>query len=373
MKIIHTESSWGWGGQEIRILTESSEFIRHGHDVTVVADPRSTIAQRAADFKVPVVHTVLRAKRLPDLLGLHATLRSLKPEVVVCHSSTDHWLSAVARLALTERPAIVRARHVSAKINDLPTTRWLYKKGCEGVLTTSTSIKAAMIRQGLGLETDIVCIPTGISNPNIKSNSIETRSKLNVPKDSFLVSIVATLRSWKGHSDLLRALALIEQPHNFRVLIVGDGPQRRNLENLSHELGVGSQTIFVGQRNDVFDLLNASDVFTLPSFANEGIPQAILQAMAVGLPIVTCPVGGIPEALEGYPNKYLVPPKSPDGLAKALVALRDEFQLESRDHRPRTPLMRYTKEGMYANCLDLYARSIRRLTEPHTNADQSHC
>lgn len=359
MNIVHTEASWGWGGQEIRILTESAEFIKRGHDVTLVADPRSTIAKRSANYGVPLLPTTLRAKRLPDLIAVRAALKKLKPDVVVCHSSTDHWLTATARITMHPKPAIVRARHVSAEINNLLTTKWLYRKGCEGCLTTSSSIQNAIIRQGLGSLNNVVCIPTGI-HPKDAKGYHAARADLGISGGVFVISIVATLRSWKGHDDLLMALSILKSSQVL-LLIAGDGPQRAVLEKRALELGLNQQVRFLGQVTDVYRVLCASDVFSLPSYANEGVPQAILQAMACGVPIVSCPTGGIPEALSGYPSKYLAPSRSPRVLAKAFDKLLEEFNQTPLDKNlDRTPFEKYTVQGMYDQCLDFYRASLAR-------------
>lgn len=370
MNIVHTEASWGWGGQEIRILTESAEFIKRGHSVKLVADPRSTIARRAEDYGVPLLPVTLRAKRLPDLIALRTALKTLKPDVVVCHSSTDHWLTALARLTLCRRFTIVRARHISAKINKHFTTKWLYKGGCEGCLTTSTSIQNAMIRQGLGDTHRIRSIPTGIQAPPPLPHYLTSRHQLDISPDRFAIVIVATLRSWKGHEDLIVSLTLLGNAHPL-LLVVGDGPQADPLKKLARSLGLEEQIRFLGHQSEIYNILNAADVFALPSYANEGVPQAVLQAMAIGLPIVSCPVGGIPEALEGYTQKILVPPRSPSDLGQAL---EKTYELYFRDAKPvertRIPLLKFTPDGMYRDCVDLYGDSIIRFRLLHGHGNE---
>src|SRR6185503_6736679 len=116
------------------------------------------------------------------------------------------------------------------------------------------------------------------------------RAKLNLPLDRKLVGIIATLRSWKGHRFLIEAL-----PPDAHLAIVGDGPMRAVLEELVSKKGLRERVTFAGNQSDVVPWLQALDVFALPSYANEGVPQALIQAMLVGLPCVTTSVGGIPE------------------------------------------------------------------------------
>ncbi len=108
MRILHTEASSGWGGQEIRILTESQVFIKHGHEVAIAADINSQIAKRAHEYGVPVYAIQLKKKRLADLLALKKVIQIFQPDVVSCHSSTDHWLSAIALTRLQWSPSLQR-------------------------------------------------------------------------------------------------------------------------------------------------------------------------------------------------------------------------------------------------------------------------
>ena len=122
MKILHTEASSGWGGQEIRILTESQVFIKNGHEVMIAADLDSQLAKKAASFNVPIYPINLKKKNIKSLIALRQLIKQLEPDLISCHSSTDHWLSAIARLTLNKRPAIVRTRHISAPVTrNIPT------------------------------------------------------------------------------------------------------------------------------------------------------------------------------------------------------------------------------------------------------------
>ena len=102
MKILHTESSCGWGGQEIRILTESAGLIARGHDVRIACPPEAPLATRAAHYGVPVVHAAIARKNLKGLLAMKRLLLAERFDVVNTHSSTDSWLAGLARVG--DRP-----------------------------------------------------------------------------------------------------------------------------------------------------------------------------------------------------------------------------------------------------------------------------
>jgi glycosyltransferase involved in cell wall biosynthesis len=137
-----------------------------------------------------------------------------------------------------------------------------------------------------------------------------------------LVGIVATLRSWKGHRYLLEALAAMTRK-DVLLAIVGDGPQRAVLEARAAELGIAGRVHFAGNQDDVAPWMEAFDLFCLPSYANEGVPQALMQAMACGLAVVTTPVGSIEEIVSDGTTGVLVPPQDVPRLSDAIVRLLD--------------------------------------------------
>jgi len=143
LAIAHTESSLGWGGQEIRTLTEAAGFIGRGHRVTLYAAPGSRIAAEALRFGVPVAVLPIARKRPAGVRGLVAALRRHPVNVVNAHSSTDAWLAALACawLARTRRvaPALVRTRHVSIAVPQDFATRWLYRTATARVVTTGAA------------------------------------------------------------------------------------------------------------------------------------------------------------------------------------------------------------------------------------------
>jgi len=110
-------------------------------------------------------------------------------------------------------------------------------------------------------------------------------------------------------------------------VIVGDGPYRDRLDPQVAALGIGATLSFVGRQVNVTEWLSAFDIFTLPSWGDEGVPQAIMQAMACGLPVVSTPVGGITEAVMADRTGLLVPPRDAHALAEALVRLLRDARL----------------------------------------------
>lgn len=328
MKIIHTEASCGWGGQEIRILDEARGMLERGHEVVLLCPPEARIYHEAPAFGVPALALPIARKRLRGFLAIRDWLRANPADVINTHSSTDSWLVSLACLSLRRSPPVVRTRHISAPVPDNAPTRWLYKGAARMVVTTGERLRETLIRDNGIPAQNMISVPTGIDteryHPASPVERAQARSKAGVVPGEFVVGIVATLRSWKGHRYLIDAMRLLHnaQPGRpLRLIVVGDGPQRDALETQVREANLSAQISFAGNRNDVEHWLHAFDLFVLPSYANEGVPQALMQAMLSGLCCITTHIGSISEIARHGETACVVPTQDTLALAAAIESL----------------------------------------------------
>lgn len=322
--VLHTESSLGWGGQELRILTECEYLNRCGDfECSVVCDNDALMLERNRYPSVPIKSCDLKKKRIVCLQSLKAHIQQLRPHIVVSHSSTDSWLAAIARKIWFPEIKLVRVRHVSAPVSRGLFTKWLYHQA-DHLVTTSDAIREHMIC-ALGLDpATVTSIPTGIeTQAEWRGITIEereaARSKLGFGSDdSFVFGMISTLRSWKGHEDALRALSTL--PSGLMV-IVGDGPQEENIRKTIDSLGLEGRVILVGHTPAVREVAAAFDAYLHPSYSNEGVSQSLLQAMSMGIPVIVSDIGGLNEVVRPGVDGLLVPPKNPAALADAMANL----------------------------------------------------
>jgi glycosyltransferase involved in cell wall biosynthesis len=333
LSIVHTESSNGWGGQEIRILSEASGMLERGHRLRLVTAHDTAIAMAAARAGIPVTTLPIQKKGLQDFWCLRRWLAAERShvDIVNTHSSTDSWLAAIACATMRDPPPIVRTRHVSTEINEGVATRWLYADATAHIVTTGEALRSQLLTRLRIPNNRVTSVPTGIDLTRfVPGDAHAARRQLGLRPQSAL-GCVATLRDWKGHDYLLEAIALDRRGWNgWSVFIVGDGPHRPKLEAHLAALGLGDLVHFVGQQDDVVPWLQAMDLVTLPSFGEEGVPQAIMQAMACGIAVVSTPVGAIAEAVEDELTGLLVAPRSAEALSVGLARLRDDEPLRAR-------------------------------------------
>ncbi|MES2353030.1 MAG: glycosyltransferase family 4 protein [Pseudomonadota bacterium] len=330
LHIVHTESSQGWGGQEIRILTEAQGMVARGHRITLITPKTANIYREGKARGLDVVALPIARKKTKGFLAMRRWLSANPVDVINTHSSTDAWLSALACRFMDNAPPTVRTRHISAPVPYNFATRWLYSNASRHIVTTGEKLRNELIDRNGFDPKRITSVPTGIDTQRfIPGERRPAREQLGLPADAKIIGIVATLRSWKGHNYLLDAFAALADKTTY-LTIVGDGPQRQALQSQISRLGLGDRVVMAGNHENVVPWLQAIDVFALPSYANEGVPQAILQAMSCGIPVISTTVGSITEAVCDQETGIIIPPRNSAALTQALEAMLHDADMRLR-------------------------------------------
>ncbi|MFI5333959.1 MAG: glycosyltransferase family 4 protein [Chlamydiales bacterium] len=237
------------------------------------------------------------------------------------HSSLDAWFGGVAA-RLCGIP-VVRLRHLSTPTRAGLNSYLLYKKLADFVVTTSTSAASLILEQTRLPKEKCLCVPTGVEPSELKVSQAEVkkfREQLGVSHEDCLVGTACFVRSWKGVQDLLQAAALLKGEKRIKWVIIGGGYIDQYIP-LARELGLEKQVIFTGHLDIPYAAIAALDIFLLLSTAHEGISQASLQAAYLARPLITTPIGGLPEVCLDGKTGLIVPPRSPERVAEAVLAL----------------------------------------------------
>lgn len=313
-------------------------MIDRGHEVTLVTPSEAQIAPAAEARGIPTVRLPIARKNAKGLAAMRLWLgrNARRFDLINTHSSTDTWLAAVSRLSIWRAPPIVRTRHVSTPVNNHLPTRWLYQRATRHIVTTGEALRQQLHRDNGYDLSRMTSVRTGIDLARFQPRERSLARAATATPERPTIGILATLRDWKGHVQLLEAWnALRVEFPQWQLLVVGDGPQWDSLHSLANRLGLGVSIRFVGNQDDAPLWLNCMDVFCLPSFGDEGVPQGLMQAMACGVPAVSTPIGAIAEALQDGTTGLMTPPRDAERLAVTLrrllsdASLRDQFSKAS--------------------------------------------
>jgi len=351
--VLHTESSPGLGGQEIRTLREARWTAERGWRVLLACQAGGRLLERAREAGLETMAIAMKAPW--DARALAQLVRLVRREhvsLVHTHSSVDAWLGGMA--ARSARVPVVRTRHVSIPIRRgwNPVYTWL----ADRVITSGEAIRRLVMAAGAPAAR-VVALPAGVDLDEfpfgLRSRPLTDGLGVGRP----VIGSVAMFRGSKGHAHLIEAFAAIRREHRAAtLLLVGDGIRRAWVEGLARDAGLAESVVFTGFRSDVAALLGMMDCFVVASTRTEGIPQSLLQAFAVGAPVVASDVGGVPEVVVDGVTGRLVKADAADALARGILSvLSDPAGASGRALAARRMVeARFSHAAVVGRLLELY-------------------
>lgn len=261
------------------------------------------------------------------LRRLRTLLRRERPHILHTWMFTCNLYGRVAARGL---PIATLASEVAADVTKsavrLAIDRWLAP--LTDAVYVNSSVVARFYHQRCGIPLEkLVVIPNGVRVPEMAR---VPRAALGVPEDAFLVCCAGRLSPEKGFNQVIEALVtpyLRARP--VELVVTGEGPSRGALEALAAARGLAARVHLLGHREDLPGVLKAADAFVLSSL-HEGMSNVLMEAMALGLPCVTTPVGGVEELVVHGESGLVVEVSAPDAIAAALGRLLDDPALARR-------------------------------------------
>jgi len=335
-KILFVSTSTTLGGAEKTLYTLATRLDAKQFQVAGVVSLKSPghYAQRLAQKGIKTRSLDLVGwPSLRDAGTLARIIQEIRPDVV-------HALmyQAIQLCRLVKRRGEVPFKLVSSpRVNyrtrsfwSLLVDRWL--KAADDLLIAESEASREFLTHRLGYAADRVkTVHNGLEIPEVPSAAERKRARLQLglEEDELLLLSMGRLDAQKGHGVLIDAVAELRRARKPRCAIIGDGPMRDHLRAQIARLGLQRTVQLPGERGDVRAWLAACDIFVLPSLW-EGLPNAMLEAMALGLPVAATRVDGVPEAVTDGQDGLLVAPDDPGALAKALASLMDDLELRRR-------------------------------------------
>jgi glycosyltransferase involved in cell wall biosynthesis len=340
-----------------------------GFDLVVAAHGAGPLREAAATPSgarfVPLEHVRRKVSPLRDVAGLLELVRVLRrerPDIVHANSSKAGVLGRLAA-SFAGVPIRIFTVHGWAFSAHSGVASLLYRWADRLMrpLTTVT-ICVSDTDRARGLAAHTCTAETTVVIPN--AIDVEQAPTARRERARPLIVAVGRLKAPKDFSTLVRAFAQLPSS-SFDAAIVGDGPDRAELETAIGELGIGERVILLGERNDVPRLLARADIFVLSS-ASEGLPVSVLEAMGAGLPVVGTRVGGVPELVVDGETGLLVEAGDPDSLAAALGTLVEDAELRQRmgDAGRERAREQFDLERFWEAHIELYSRELARLGLP---------
>lgn len=339
-RILQLNSARKFVGEAAHTLNLTEALRRAGHTVVLGLregfDTHKVAVERGLDpvaFKMP--SRWWPPKDVPDLRRIARIVRTEKIQVIHAHRGKDHWQAVLAAKLYRLRIPIVRTRHVTTPLRKNAGNRWQAKRTAR-LIAVSRAVEADVRSTELYPSDHVLLVPGGIDVERFsrKGGRDQMRAKLGIATDASVAICVARFATVKAHCNLIDAWKSVRErlPNAVLVLVGGgrlDDEVRAQVKDTKQE-----EAILVHGRaksEEIPELLEAADVGTMASVGSEGFSRAVLEYMAMNLPLVATSVGALPDLITEGVNGRLVPPDNVDAMARALtdtLALSPEVRSE---------------------------------------------
>jgi glycosyltransferase involved in cell wall biosynthesis len=332
MKVLHFNTERTWRGGEQQTLYLMQTLKARGIESHLVCQPGSPMAERAQASGLSVFPVRTRGEvdlgaclRIRRLIGRHGY------DLLHAHTSHAHSLAFLSSLGLPVRRLVTRRVDYSIfRHSFLRLSGFKYRRMAHHYIAISRKIRAVLIRDGIPAGR-ITVVPSGVDPARFESaraDAVAAEFGLR-PRERVVIN-AGHLVGIKGQRYLVQAIPrVLEKVPEARFFIIGGGPLQDELATLARSLGLGERLVLTGFRPDVGAFYRAADLFVMSS-TSEGLGTAVLDAMALGIPVVASRAGGIPEAVADGVTGRLVPPADPAALAAGIVELLTDAEKASR-------------------------------------------
>jgi glycosyltransferase involved in cell wall biosynthesis len=349
----------GWGGIESHTVTLASALSGRGHKVIVGCPRRGSVMKNAVAAGLPTRDIeVVNSGDIFALLKIISVASAEDIGVVIANLGKEYWPAAIAAMLLGIK--VIFVRHQVDRLKNA-TCRFIARH-VDGVVAVSNVVKDSLIDSGVppGKIEVIYNAVDLIQFAPVAADRKDIRGELGLDPDDIVVGTAGKLEEGKGVFELLRAFALLSNDrHDLKLLFVGSGPEKTRMEKMAEQLSVRESVIFAGLRNDMARMYAAMDVFCLPSTCIEAFGMVIIEAMAMGKPVVATSVGGIPEVVQDGINGVLVSPGDPGALADAIRRLINDSVLSNRlAAKGRATVERYYSEEVTGRAFEDMIREV---------------
>lgn len=339
-RILFLTTSLAYGGAETQIVELATRLKARGREIVLVSMlPPQAYVEELKETRIPV-YSLNMLRGVPDpraIFRLAGIVKKFRPHILHSYMIHANILARIVRFLAPVPVLICSARSIDER-GERWSERWriLAYRFTDSLCDLTTQVSQTGLERYVRIKAvpkhKICYIPNGVDTERFRPDPA-TRERLRKVlelRDDFVWIAVGRFDPSKDYPNMFQALAqVVNKNPTTKLLVVGYGPLLPAIESLAKELRIDSQIKFLGVRRDIPELLNAADAYVMSS-AWEGMPNVLLEAASTALPIVATDVGGNGEIVLHGRTGFLVPPRDPNSLAKAMLKLMNLSESERK-------------------------------------------
>ncbi|MBS3741839.1 MAG: glycosyltransferase [Candidatus Cloacimonetes bacterium] len=362
--ILNIDTEFGWRGGQQQAVYLYEKMIANRYKTLFVCQPHSDLRKYFKRDNLPFISIPMYSE-LDFLAGFRIARYCQKYNYNILHLHSAHALS-IGILAKLFNPnlILIGVRRVDFSVNKNFISKFKYNNSLlDKIVCISNGIKKVLLKDGIK-KSKLITIHSGINTK--KFNSVSPfpnfKEKFNIPQDNIIIGTVAALVGHKDYPNLLQAAKMVtDEIENATFIALGKGEDEQKIKEIADNLNLKNKFKFLGFRENVGEFLKQMDIFVLASKL-EGMGTSILDAEAVGLPVIGTNAGGIPEVIRNRKNGLIVPKQNSKELAKAIIKLvNDKNMRENFGEKSKEFVREFSVDKNFYNYVKLYRNLIKSI------------
>lgn len=369
INVLHCLDSFLIGGTETQSVRLITNLDREKYDLHIaVRQDKGPLRERLEGLGIPISEYPVKSLRGRSFLSsarrLARYLREKDIHVIHCHDYPTNILGLISAMLASTPVRIGSRREMGTRPFSEKAFQRIVWAGAQRIIVNSEAVKRLIVGEEFVDEEKVSVIYNCVETDKIVTAPPllgKKRKELGFGAREPLIGMVANFYTSKDHPVLLRAVSrLVGDYPDLRVVLVGDGPERNNIVSCAEELGILDNIVFLGQRNDVYEIVGIFDVAVLSSHT-EGFSNAVLEYMAAARPVVATTAGGNIDVIDDGECGFLVPVKDHELMAERIGSVLDDPGLASRlgKNARKKALENFTLDSMVGRTEEIYDTLVR--------------
>lgn len=361
IKVLHLSSPKSWRGGEQQIAYLAEEHQRKNLTKPIILTSKNSKLSSWCSYNNIEYYTVNNlGLNFKSASKINTIIKEKKIDIIHCHDSKAHNAAIINAVLYKSNIPIILSRRVDFPVSDNIFSKYKYNhRNIKKIICVSDTIKT-ITANSIKDKSKLTTVHSGVDTNKFRDCDKQLLKREFHLKDEIIIGNTSAIAPHKDYPTFINvAEEILKKKSNVKFFIIGDGPEKQNIESIIKEKGLETDIILTGFRKDIADVLSSLDIFLITS-ETEGLGTSIIDAFAAGIPVVATNAGGIPELVEHNKTGYLAKIKDTESIAEGILKIIDNKKF--RDNiiaGAKLKLKGFTKENTALETYEVYKEVIK--------------